>query len=243
MPTTLLNDHPPADNIAQRIDQLATQCVKCGLCLPHCPTYTVARNENESPRGRIALMQGAVREQVPISDKLTFHIDTCLSCRACEAVCPAGVKYEELFTTTRAWLNPKDPPSYWEKFLIAFLERPRLRGLLASLVRVYQQLPLLQKIINKLVKIKLLAIAQYIPTKAQNNVAQLAPHSSSANRTALLLSPCASKLFDQQTLTDAQKVIEYCDWKIKWSEPSYCCGALSLHAGQLPQAKQCATDQ
>ena len=69
----------------------ADKCVKCALCLPHCPTYRVSKDEGESPRGRIALMQGLATGKLELTPRVEAHLDQCLACRACEAVCPAEV--------------------------------------------------------------------------------------------------------------------------------------------------------
>src|SRR5579859_3655762 len=93
-----LPDFPLAD---------ADKCVKCALCLPHCPTYRVTLDEGESPRGRIALMQGLATGALDATPRLAAHLDHCLACRACEAVCPAEVPYGRLIDSARQVLTSR----------------------------------------------------------------------------------------------------------------------------------------
>lgn len=206
----------PAE-LAARIDKGANQCVKCGLCLPHCPTYQVARNENESPRGRIALMQGAVQGQVPVTEKLKYHLDTCLACRACEAVCPAHVPYEELITTTRAWLTTthQQKPLWREQVLIQIFTKPFWHNIVQS-------------------------FASFVYSfKRRKNVT---PPATTAGK-ILLLPSCASSVFDQQVTEDAKMLLRALGWQVEIPEPIQCCGALALHAGELSAAQQSGQQQ
>src|ERR1700676_4760739 len=98
-----------AASAAARISVLADQCVKCGLCLPVCPTYRVARNEAESPRGRIAFAQALANEQLALTPTLTTHLDQCLACMSCERVCPSHVRYGELLVATRSLMRESSP--------------------------------------------------------------------------------------------------------------------------------------
>jgi glycolate oxidase iron-sulfur subunit len=87
-----------------RIAELADQCVKCGLCVPLCPTYRVARTEAESPRGRIAFAAALAANPASISGSMVDHLDHCLACMTCERVCPSHVRYAELIVATRSEL-------------------------------------------------------------------------------------------------------------------------------------------
>ena len=85
----------------QDIIDAADQCVMCGLCLPHCPTYTLAQTEPESPRGRIALVRALYEGKLESSQSITSHLDHCLTCMNCERVCPANVDYEKIIDAGR----------------------------------------------------------------------------------------------------------------------------------------------
>src|SRR5258707_1658641 len=77
-------------------------CVHCGFCLQACPTFLATGDESDSPRGRIELMRSLERGDLSSPDAaLTYHLDRCLGCRACEPVCPSGVRYGHALETAR----------------------------------------------------------------------------------------------------------------------------------------------
>ena len=89
-------------------DDLA-MCVHCGLCLDACPTFRATGLETESPRGRIQLMTEWKRGTLPFTEDQARHIDLCLGCRTCEAVCPSGVPYGRIIEAGR---NPPASGNY-----------------------------------------------------------------------------------------------------------------------------------
>lgn len=123
---------------------LADQCVKCGYCLPHCPTFKIARDEGESPRGRIALIQGWLSGAIDDGPRVQFHLDQCLECRACEPSCPSLVRYGTLMDGARAVREQRR--SSWQRRLrcirLALLTRPLGLRLVAAMGIGYRWLRL-----------------------------------------------------------------------------------------------------
>lgn len=102
-------------------------CVHCGLCLPACPTYDVLGLETDSPRGRVFLARALAEGRVEDGTALRPHFDQCLDCRACEGLCPSGVRYGEILEAARAEIAERWP----ERGLKARLRRLLLRQVVA----------------------------------------------------------------------------------------------------------------
>ena len=84
------------------IREYTSDCVHCGFCLPTCPTYVLWREEMDSPRGRIHLMDARLDGTIALNATVAQHFDRCLGCMACLSSCPSGVRYDRLIESTRA---------------------------------------------------------------------------------------------------------------------------------------------
>src|SRR5580704_6516873 len=96
-------DQPPAS--------VYDQCIRCGLCLPSCPTYIETLTETSGPRGRISLIKAVGEGHLDLlSPGFVEQMSECLDCRACEAVCPSGVQYGQLVETARTQIRRAQAP-------------------------------------------------------------------------------------------------------------------------------------
>lgn len=106
----------PASYYAKSLD-----CVHCGLCLEACPTYRVLGLETDSPRGRLYLMRALAEGRIEDPTAIRPHLDRCLDCRACESVCPSGVRYGEILETARSTMEKAQPRRGFKAWLRRFL--------------------------------------------------------------------------------------------------------------------------
>lgn len=214
---------------------LADRCVKCGLCLPHCPTYLDAGVEGESPRGRIALMQGLATGRLDPEPGLVAHLEHCLGCRACEAACPAAVPYGELIDAGRALVSQRGAgPGPARSALAALLRRPRL---FAALVRL-GRLPGVSWLARRLGGLPARAAA-LLPPRARSPERSVAATAGTRGTVQLFLG-CVSYALDGRSLDDTRRALSAAGYAVDIPRRQGCCGAVDLHAGRPDRAARLA---
>src|SRR5512136_3342509 len=83
-------------------------CIRCGRCLPACPTYQQTSLETFSPRGRLSLMRAVEDGKLDLAEAgLEVHLYHCLDCRSCNTVCPVSIPIGELIVEGRAAVEAK----------------------------------------------------------------------------------------------------------------------------------------
>lgn len=250
----------PAPTIAEpqisALLELADQCVKCGYCLPHCPTFKLARTEAESPRGRIALIQGWLSGQISDSARLEAHLDNCLECRACEPSCPSLVRYGALMDGARA-LRMRRRPGWARaraRLKLGVLTRPAGLRLIAAAGWLYRRLlpkGLVERLANRFRSIRVLdPIARSVrwPVRApfQGSVGHkprrgrpsTAPSDRGDVEVASLFRGCVAQLTEQPLEAAALRLFARLGIDVDVPAKQVCCGAMHRHNGFPSDADQ-----
>lgn len=238
--------HPPAA-------ELLRECVHCGFCLPACPTYMLWREEMDSPRGRIYLMQMAADGKIStLDEKFVQHIDRCLGCMSCMTACPSGVQYDKLLEATRAQIERNHRRGGWARLhreaIFALFPYPERLKIAARLLWAFQQSGIQWLIrrtgILKLLPQQLQDMDALLPNLRLQDLpgdrpAMIPAIGTSRKRVGLVLG-CVQRVFFDRVNSATIRVLtaEGCDVYIPPEQG--CCGALMTHCGREPDAIKAA---
>lgn len=240
----------PESALAHRFHAYAEtlDCVHCGLCIPHCPTHGVTGREADSPRGRIYLMRGWAEGRNELSEDAHRHLDRCIVCRACESVCPSGIRMGEMMEWFRHETGRARPSGAAASPLGRFLLRrvlPYRRRIAAvtDLMALYRLTGLRAAVDAALRRTapglaRAHALQPDVPARGLRRIAAgahpaLGPRRA---RVALFLGCVASEWFAPVHHATI-RVLRRNGCEVVIPEEQTCCGALHRHAGLLDDAR------
>ncbi len=198
-------------------------------------------------------------KQLEINQALIEPLEHCLSCLACEKMCPSQVKYSQInrlgrqLIATNAKTDIVNSQQTWlqqlsEKLLLS----PNLQQWLKKIIQLTRPLQIglfslceksgmWTKESNTLALLKTLSHEiSSTPIKLKNSYPISEP--DKAKGQVLLFKGCSADFFEQQSLLDAIKLLNACHFNVIVPEKQSCCGAIKLrhgdHKGMLLQAQQ-----
>ncbi|WP_141603758.1 (Fe-S)-binding protein [Terrilactibacillus laevilacticus] len=229
-------------------------CMRCGFCLPACPTYIESgMQEKYSPRGRIALMKAVKDGLIEPDEEVERSLDLCLGCRACEPVCPSGVKYGELLEDARDIINQNKKHS----LPVRMLRKGVLDGLfphqnrminVSSLLGMYQRSGL-SKVARKIGFMELfpesMATMEKVlpPVPKRKEMKHRLRHFEPEvvkKATVAFFTGCLMDTMFLETNNATISLLQKVGCEVVVPEGQLCCGALHGHSGEKERAKQMA---
>jgi len=208
------------------------------MCLPQCPTYQHAQNENESPRGRLVLGKALLRGELKTDANIKKHIDNCLLCRQCERICPSGVQFGYFMDGLREYV--RDKHEHTENKLGALLEDSTQGKRLNHLLRVAQVSGV--KKIAGLLPGKIGRLARNLPAiKGASAQQEHYPTQASRQRVSLFRG-CTQTVFGSALFDASIKVLNRLGVSVDVPLGQGCCGALSQHNGNAQRASVLAAN-
>ncbi|MQY24015.1 FAD-binding and (Fe-S)-binding domain-containing protein [Nocardia macrotermitis] len=223
------------------------RCVGIGKCRADsratggfmCPSYLATADEKDSTRARARVLQEVVRGDLDWrSDAVAQSLDLCLSCKACDADCPAGIdmatyKSETLYRRYRRRLRPID------HYALGWL--PRWLGLGVRVPRVFNAVAgfaLLRRIGFRAAGID---PRREIPALADKSFRRMwttrRGKRSPAEPGVMLWIDSFTDAFDPEIAWAAVELIESLGHRVHLPERRVCCGLTWISTGQLDGAR------
>jgi glycolate oxidase iron-sulfur subunit len=207
--------------------ELVSTCVHCGFCLPTCPTWDLWREEMDSPRGRIYLMEGLADGTLRLNQTVVEHFDRCLGCMACVTSCPSGVQYDRLIEQTRATIEREYRRPRREhalrSTLLTVVAHPRRLRMALGLAAMGRRLPL-PALLRPLVDLA-------PPWRSGAEPPELTEATGRLTGRVGLLTGCVQRVLFGDVNAATARVLAAHGLEVVAPRAQGCCGALAVHAG------------
>jgi glycolate oxidase iron-sulfur subunit len=229
---------------------LLKACVHCGMCLSSCPTYRLTGQEMSSPRGRLWMMSAVAEERLNLLDPaFQEQMYQCLNCRACEAVCPSGVKYGPLVEASRSQLEQHRPRPLPERIVrkVAlgwlFHDASHFRWFTRA-TRLYQRSGM-ATLARRTGILRLLRMQNAEAMLPRITADPLIPGSeqwqpSNRQTDAVLFNGCIMGTVFADVNRASGRVMAHNGVGVTVPAYQQCCGALQVHSGMMEEARSLA---
>jgi len=222
-------------------------CMRCGMCLPSCPTYKETFLETASPRGRVALVRKVQEGELDQSERLLEYLSLCLDCQACASACPCGVNAGELVAEFTCERKEGQGLSFMEEMILRrLLPHPdRLEASLAPM-RLYQRTGL-QKLVRRLGVMKLFpaplermeGLLPDLPARPlRQTIDEVTPAQGKERGTVAFFLGCVMSLVFSEASRATVRLLSELGYRVVTPRTQVCCGAPNMLAGDLAGLKE-----
>jgi glycolate oxidase iron-sulfur subunit len=224
-------------------------CMRCGMCLPACPTYKETFLETASPRGRVALIRKLQEGELDQSERLLEYLSLCLDCQACASACPCGVNAGELVADFTCERKEGGNLGFMEELILRKLvpHPDRLESSMAPL-RLYQRAGL-QKLVRRLGILKMFprplermeGLLPQLPARPlRQEIEEVTPAAGVERGTVGFFLGCVMSLVFSDASRATIKLLSALGYRVITPRNQVCCGAPNMLGGDLPGLQEAA---
>lgn len=224
-------------------------CMRCGMCLPSCPTYRETFLETASPRGRVALLRKLQEGDLNQSERLLEYLSLCLDCQACATACPCGVNAGELVAESMCERKEESGLGFMEELILRKLvpHPDRLETVVAPM-RVYQRTGL-QKLVRRLGILKMFprplermeGLLPPLPgTPLRREIQEITPAEGVERGTVGFFLGCVMSLVFSDASRATIRLLSSLGYRVITPKNQVCCGAPHMLGGDREGLRQAA---
>jgi glycolate oxidase iron-sulfur subunit len=222
-------------------------CMRCGMCLPTCPTYKETFLETASPRGRVALVRKVQEGELDQSERLLSYLSLCLDCQACATACPSGVNAGELVAEFACERKSDMGLGFMEELILRQLV-PHPDRLETSMIpmRFYQKTGL-QKLVRNLGILKMFpsplermeGLLPKLPSRPlRQTIQEITPAKGTQRGTIGFFLGCVMSLIFSDASRATIQLLSSLGYRVITPRNQVCCGAPNMLGGDLEGLEQ-----